>query len=108
VTRVFNLSSRKSCALVTTSTRRKARTCDLCVQSVRCNKLVRQLIEPTCERRFAQLKSAAAKQKAINAQQQKGMEARAATVKEQAAQIQRLSAQLEVSRPPQQTLIANQ
>ena len=43
----------------------------------------------------AELKAAAAKQEAINAQQQKGMEALAAIVKEQASQIQKVSDPLE-------------
>ena len=42
---------------------------------------------------IAELKSASARQEAINAQQQKGIEALAATVKKQAAQIQKVSAQ---------------
>ena len=40
-----------------------------------------------------------ASQAAIIAQQQKGMEALTAQLKEQAAQIQKVSAQLEVSKP---------
>jgi hypothetical protein len=42
---------------------------------------------------IAELKSASARQEAINAQQQKRIEALAATVKKQAAQIQKVSAQ---------------
>jgi uncharacterized protein YbaP (TraB family) len=57
------------------------------------------------EATIAQLKSAAARQEAINAQQQKGMEALAATIKEQAAQIQKVSAQLELSKPAPQTVL---
>ena len=45
-----------------------------------------------------QLKTAVAKQEAIIAQQQKGMEVLTATLKEHAAQIQKVSAQLEVNR----------
>ena len=55
-----------------------------------------------------QLKSSAARQEAINAQQQKGMQALAATVKEQAALIQKVSAQLEVSKSAPQTVLNNQ
>jgi len=43
-----------------------------------------------------------ANQAAIIAQQQKGMEALMAQLKEQAAQIQKVSAQLEVSKPAAQ------
>ena len=54
-----------------------------------------------------QLKSSAARQEAIKAQQQKGMEALAATVKEQATLIQKVSAQLEVRKPSAQTVQNN-
>src|SRR6266404_2569251 len=50
------------------------------------------------EATVTQLKTAVAKQEAIIAQQQKGMEVLTVTVKEQAAQIQKVSAQLEVNR----------
>jgi uncharacterized coiled-coil protein SlyX len=51
---------------------------------------------------ITQLNSKMANQAAIIAQQQKGMEALTAQLKEQAAQIQKVSAQLEVSkRAPQ-------
>jgi hypothetical protein len=52
-----------------------------------------------------QLKSSAARQEAINAQQQKGMEALVATVEEQAALIQKVSAQLEVNKAAPQTVL---
>jgi len=55
-----------------------------------------------------QLKSSALRQEAINAQQQKGMEALAAIVKEQAALIQKVSIQLKVSKPASQTVANNQ
>jgi uncharacterized coiled-coil protein SlyX len=56
------------------------------------------------EATITQLKSAAAKQELINAQQQKGMDALAAMVNAQASQIQKVSAQLEVSKPAPQTV----
>jgi hypothetical protein len=46
--------------------------------------------------------------KSTVADQRKGMEAMAAQLKEQAAQIQKVSAQLEVSRPAPQTVLNNQ
>jgi Chaperone of endosialidase len=45
--------------------------------------------------------------KSTVAQQQEGMKAFAATLKEQASQIQRLSAQVEVNRPASQTVLNN-
>jgi len=60
------------------------------------------------EATIAELRSTAVKQEAINAQQQKGMETLAATVKEQAAQIQKVSAQLETSKPAPQVVLNNQ
>jgi hypothetical protein len=57
---------------------------------------------------IAQLKSAATKQEAVNAEQQKRMEALTASLKEQAAQIQKVSTQLEVSKPAPQTVLNNQ
>jgi len=53
-----------------------------------------------------QLKSTVAKQEAIIAQQQKGMEVLTAQLKEQAAQIQKVSAQLEVSKPASQVVLS--
>jgi uncharacterized coiled-coil protein SlyX len=53
-----------------------------------------------------QLKSAVAKQEAIIAQQQKGMEVLTAQLKDQAAQIQKVSAQLEVSKPAPQVVLS--
>ena len=55
-----------------------------------------------------ELKSTVAKQEAIIAQQQKGMEAFAATLKEQASQIQKVSAQLELSKATPQIVVSNQ
>jgi hypothetical protein len=49
-----------------------------------------------------------AKQEAIIAQQQKGMEAVTARLDEQASQIQKVSAQVEVSRPAAQTASSDQ
>ena len=57
---------------------------------------------------IAELKSASARQEAINAQQQKGIEALAATVKKQAAQIQKVSAQLELNKAAPQMVLHNQ
>ena len=45
--------------------------------------------------------------KSTVAQQQKGMEGFAATLKEQASQIQKVSAQLELRRPAPQTALNN-
>jgi hypothetical protein len=53
---------------------------------------------------ITQLNSKMAKQAAIIAQQQKGMELLTAQLKEQAAQIQKVSAQLEVSKPAAQVV----
>jgi uncharacterized coiled-coil protein SlyX len=53
-----------------------------------------------------QLKSTVAKQEAIIAQQQKGMEALTAQLKDQAAQIQKVSARLEASRPAPQVVLS--
>ena len=53
-----------------------------------------------------QLKSTVAKQEAIIAQQQKGMEVLTAQLKDQAAQIQKVSAQLEVSKPAPQSVVS--
>jgi len=56
------------------------------------------------ETNITQLTSKMANQAAIIAQQQKGMEALMAQLKEQAAQIQKVSAQLEVSKPAPQVV----
>jgi hypothetical protein len=48
------------------------------------------------------------KQKIIAAEKQKEIEARAANGKAQSAQIQKVSAQLEVSKPAPQTVANNQ
>jgi uncharacterized coiled-coil protein SlyX len=56
---------------------------------------------------IADLKSTVAKQEAIIAVQQKGMEALVAEVKEQAAQIRKVSAQVEMSKPAPK-VVANQ
>ena len=53
---------------------------------------------------ITQLNSKMASQAAIIAQQQKGMEALTSQLKEQAAQIQKVSAQLEVSKPAPQVV----
>jgi hypothetical protein len=57
------------------------------------------------EATIAQLKAGAAKQEAINAEQRKGMEVLTAMVKQQAAQIQKVSAQLELNKPAPQTVL---
>jgi uncharacterized coiled-coil protein SlyX len=64
---------------------------------------------------ITQVKSSAAKQeatitqlKSTVAQQQKGMEVLTATLKEQASQIQKVSDQLEVSKPAPQVVVNNQ
>jgi uncharacterized coiled-coil protein SlyX len=54
---------------------------------------------------IAQLNSRAGKQEAIIAQQQKGIELLTAQLKEQAAQIQKVSAQIEMSRPAPQVVV---
>jgi uncharacterized coiled-coil protein SlyX len=59
-------------------------------------------------RTVQELKSAMAKQEAIIAKQQKGMEALTAQLKEQAAQIQNVSAQLETRKPGPQVVENNQ
>ena len=56
------------------------------------------------ETNITQLTSKMANQAAIIAQQQKGMEALMAQLKEQAAQIQKVSAQLDVSKPAPQVV----
>jgi uncharacterized coiled-coil protein SlyX len=53
------------------------------------------------------LKSTVAKQEAIIAQQQKGMEFLAASLKDQAAQIQKVSAQVEVNKPTPKVVLSN-
>jgi len=55
-----------------------------------------------------QLKATVAKQEATIVQQQKAMEAVTARLNEQATQIQKVSAQLEASRPAPQTVLNNQ
>jgi uncharacterized coiled-coil protein SlyX len=57
---------------------------------------------------IAELKSIAAKQEMINAQQQREVKALAATLREQASQIQKVSAQLELNKPAPQTVLNNQ
>jgi predicted RNase H-like nuclease (RuvC/YqgF family) len=57
------------------------------------------------EATITQLKSDATKQEATISQLKKGMEVFAATLKEQAAQIQKVSAQLEVSKPASQVVL---
>jgi hypothetical protein len=57
---------------------------------------------------IAELKSIAAKQEMINAQQQREVKALAATLREQASQIQKVSAQLELEKASAQTVVNNQ
>jgi hypothetical protein len=57
---------------------------------------------------IAQLKSSAAKQEAIAAQQQTEIKALTASLKEQASQIQKVSAQLEVTKTASQMVANNQ
>jgi hypothetical protein len=57
---------------------------------------------------IAQLKTVAIKQDAVNAEQQKRMEALNASLKEQTAQIQKVSAQLELNKSTPQTVLNNQ
>ncbi len=59
-------------------------------------------------RNVQELKSIVAKQEATIAQQQKGMEVLAASLKEQASQIQKVSAQVEMSRPAPQMVLNEQ
>ena len=56
---------------------------------------------------IAQLKSAAAKEEATAAQQQKEIQTLIASLKEQGAQIQRVSAQLELGKPAPQMVLNN-
>jgi len=56
------------------------------------------------EEAITQLKSSAAREQAIAAQQQEKIKALAAQVKEQAAQIERVSAQVQLSQPSPQTV----
>jgi hypothetical protein len=57
---------------------------------------------------IAELKSIAAKQETINTQQQREIKALAATLREQASQIQKVSAQLELEKAPAQPVVNNQ
>jgi uncharacterized coiled-coil protein SlyX len=57
---------------------------------------------------ITQLNAKMANQAALMAQQQKGMELLTAQLKEQAAQIQKVSAQLEMSKPAQQVVTYEQ
>jgi uncharacterized coiled-coil protein SlyX len=59
-------------------------------------------------RTVRELKSIVAKQEAIIAQQQKGMEAFAARLEEQDSKIQKVSARLELSKPAPRTAVNNQ
>jgi hypothetical protein len=56
---------------------------------------------------IAQVKSNAPKQEATIAELKSGMAALTAIVKEQASQIQKVSAQLEVNKPAPQTVVNN-
>jgi hypothetical protein len=58
-------------------------------------------------RRVETLEATVARQQSINAEQQKEIQALTASLKEQAAQIQKVSAQLEMSRPAPQTVVNN-
>ena len=60
------------------------------------------------EATIAELKSIAAKQEMINAQQQRETKVLAATLREQASQIQKVSAQLELEKASAQTVVNNQ
>jgi phosphatidylserine decarboxylase len=60
------------------------------------------------ETTITQLKSRAAKQDAIAAQQQEEIKALTASLKEQASQIQKVSDQLEVSKPAPRTVLNDQ
>jgi uncharacterized coiled-coil protein SlyX len=60
------------------------------------------------EAAITQLKATVSKQEAIIAQQQRGMEAVTASLKEQASQIQKVSAQVELNKPAPQTVLNNQ
>jgi hypothetical protein len=57
---------------------------------------------------IAQIKSTVSKQEALIAQQQKAMDVFTAILKEQAAQIQKVSAQIELSKPAARTVLNNQ
>jgi len=57
---------------------------------------------------IAQLKSAVAQQQSTNADQQKAIHALTATLKEQAAQIQKVNDHLELSKPPPRLVANNQ
>ena len=56
------------------------------------------------EATITQLKAAALKQEAVNAEQRKGIEALTASLEKQEAQIQKVSAQLEMSKPAPRTV----
>jgi len=57
------------------------------------------------KRTVSQLKTAIARQQAIIAQQQKGMEVLSAQLKQQTAQIQKVSARLDVNEPAPQVVV---
>jgi hypothetical protein len=59
-------------------------------------------------RKVETLEATAARQQSINAEQQKEIQALTASLKEQAAQIQKVSAQIEVSKRAPQTVLNNQ
>jgi trimeric autotransporter adhesin len=58
-------------------------------------------------RRVETLEATVARQQSINAEQQKEIQALTASLNEQATQIQKVSAQLEMSRPAPQTIVNN-
>ena len=57
---------------------------------------------------IAQLKSTVAKQETSGTEQQQEIKALTATLREQASQIQKVSAQIEVSKPAPQMVLNNQ
>jgi septal ring factor EnvC (AmiA/AmiB activator) len=59
-------------------------------------------------RKVEELKAAVAKQETTIAQQKKDIKALTTSLKEQAAQIQKVSAQLEVTKPTPQIVLNNQ
>ena len=60
------------------------------------------------ERKMHQQEASIARLQALAAREQKGMEILAARLKEQAAQIQKVGAQIELSKPLPQTLASDQ
>ena len=77
-------------------------SCNASLPSTRRNEFIKE------HRAVQELKSALAKQEAIIAQQQRRMESVIARLDQQGAQIQKVSAQLEVSKPALQMTLNNQ